>query len=289
MGVLDVSVIATSAGPVEVARSAGGGRPVLFFPGGHCSATTDCGWDFYTRLGYRVISFSRPGYGATRVGPMSAEAFSRVVGDVCAQLGIESAAAAVGVSFGGMQAVHVAAGAGLDVERLILHSCAPSTLPYPDTRAEAVAGPIVFSPVLEGVVWWFVRRLVRTDSGLRRMLANLSTLPAAQWWGDLSAADKQRARALFAGMRSRSGFVNDLQSAGRASEPARREALERVPCRSLITASPHDGGVAFAHATDFAAHIADVTLVELESPTHLFWIGPDSARCAAAVEEFMRT
>lgn len=87
---------------------------------------------------------------------MSAEEFAEVVGEVCVRLGIEAAAAAVVVSFGGMQAVHVAAGDTLSVERLILHSCAPSTLPYPDTRVEAIAGPIAFSPVMEGLAWWFV-------------------------------------------------------------------------------------------------------------------------------------
>lgn len=101
---MDVSVIATTAGSVDVARSQSAGRPVLFFPGGHCSATTDCGWGLYTRHGYQVISFSRPGYGATRVGQLNTEELAVVIGDVCARLGIETVAAAVGVSFGGMQA-----------------------------------------------------------------------------------------------------------------------------------------------------------------------------------------
>lgn len=94
--------------------------------------------------------------------------------------------------------------------------------------------------------------MVRTDSGLRRMLANLSTLPPEEWWDDLSPAERRQARALFKGMRSRAGFVNDLRSAGRADAVARREVLERITCRSLVTASPYDGGVAFAHAVDFA-------------------------------------
>ena len=136
-------MVATTAGPVEITRTEGDRPTVLFFPGGHCRASTDCGQGIYTALGHEVISFSRPGYGRTRVGPMDAESFADVVREVCEQLGMLAPAAAVGVSFGGLQAVHVAGHRSIGVERLVLHSSAPSTLPYPDTRAEALLGPLV--------------------------------------------------------------------------------------------------------------------------------------------------
>ena len=162
---MEVMVVETSAGPVEIALVPGTGSPVLFFPGGHCSARADCGWALYTRSGHGVVSFSRPGYGDTRVGAQTAEEFAPVVREVCEQLHLDAVAAAVGVSFGGMQAVHVAADPRLRVERLVLHSCAPSVLPYPDTRAETVAGPLVFSPALQGIVWRLIHRLVRSEAG----------------------------------------------------------------------------------------------------------------------------
>lgn len=266
---------------------AGERPPVLFFPGGHCSAASDCGWGLYTDSGYGIVSFSRPGYGDTRVGPLSAAEFAPLVREVCEQLDIPEIAAAVGVSFGGLQAVHAAADRELRVPRLVLHSCAPSRLPYPDTRAEAIMGPVVFSPLLQGLVWRLIHRMVRSDSGLRRMMARLSKLPVEDWWDDLSVADKAEARALFHSMRSDSGFVNDLRQGRAADAAARRDAMANVRCPTLVTGSPHDRGVSFAHAEDFAAAMPDAVLVELDSPSHLFWIGPGRARLVAVVESFL--
>jgi pimeloyl-ACP methyl ester carboxylesterase len=282
-------LVATSAGPVEITRIEGDRPAVLFFPGGHCRASTDCGQGIYTALGHELVSFSRPGYGRTRVGPMDAVAFADVVDEVCEQLGVRSVAAAVGVSFGGLQAVHVAGHPSIGVERLVLHSSAPSTLPYPDRRAEALLGPIVFSPALERATWWLVRRAVRSGPGLRAMLARLSTLPADQWWDSLSSADKDQAREVFNGMGSGSGFVNDLRQARARQAGARRAALGRVTCPVLITASPHDGGVDYLHAEDFQAHLAGSQFVELPSPTHLFWFGPGHDLLSDTVRDFLNT
>lgn len=179
------SAFATSAGLVEVLSIPGALPPVLFFPGGHCSAKCDCGWSVYRDMGHAIVSFSRPGYGGTRVDSLSPAEFARPVREVCEQLGITAVAAAVGVSFGGMQAVHAANDVQLDVPRLILHSCAPSRLPYPDNRSERIGGPIVFSPLVQGLVWRIVRRMVRTDAGLRLLMARLSTLPVGGGGPDL--------------------------------------------------------------------------------------------------------
>lgn len=280
-------IVMTSAGPVGVVQVLGERPPVLFFPGGHCSAQVDCGWGLYTGSGHAVVSFSRPGYGGTRVGRLSAAEFAPLVPEVCGELGISVIAAAVGVSFGGLQAVHVAQCQELRIPRLVLHSCAPSGLPYPDTRAQAIGGPVVFSPLLQGVVWRLVHRMVRSDSGLRRMMTQLSTLPVDDWWEQLSVADRDEARALFQAMRSDSGFVNDLRQGRVREAAARRDAVSNVRCTTLVTGSPHDRGVSFAHAQDFAASIPDADLVELDSPSHLFWIGPGRARLASIVRSFL--
>ncbi|MFJ4040610.1 alpha/beta fold hydrolase [Paenarthrobacter sp. NPDC089989] len=150
-----------------------GNQPyVLFFPGGHCSAVSDCGWSFYTDRGLGVLSFSRPGYGATDVGDLTASEFAPLVREVCLDQGITNPVV-VGVSFGGLQAMAVAGDHGVQAQRLVLHSCAPSTLPYPDSRAETLMGPVVFSPWVERITW----ALVRTDIGLGLMMAQLSRLP----------------------------------------------------------------------------------------------------------------
>ena len=283
----ETRIVSTTAGPVEIAELPGKCSPVLFFPGGHCSAACECGWGIYTSLGHAVVSFSRPGYGSTRVGPLSPAEFAPLVREVCEQLGIRGIAAAVGVSFGGMQAVHVANSPELRVPRLVLHSCAPSGLSYPDTRAEAIGGPILFSPILQRPVWALVRRVIRSDAGLRRMLAPLSTLPIEDWWEQLSTVDRGEARTLFESMRSDAGFVNDLRQGRPRLDAARRHALSNVRCPTLVTGSRQDGGVPFAHADNLAATIPDAVLVELESPSHLFWIGPGKELLASMVESFL--
>jgi hypothetical protein len=54
-----------------------------------------------------------------------------------------------------------------------------------------------------------------------------------------------------------------------------------------VTGSRHDRGVSFAHAEDFASTIPDSSLVELDSPSHIFWIGPGRARLVSIVRSFI--
>ena len=241
-------VLDTSLGAVEVMQVPGAKPPVLFFPGGHCSASVDCGWGIYTSLGHGVLSFSRPGYGRTRVGALSAAEFVPAVAECCELLGVEDVAGVVGVSFGGLQAIQVAVAMAPLVPRLVLHSCAPSTLAYPDHRLEAALGPIVFGPGPQAVVWAAVRRLVESDAGLRRMAGRLSRRPVAEWWHTWSKEDRAQARELFQTTRSGAGFANDLRQ-GRADRAGYRRAFQaQVTCPTLVTASRDDAGVAFAHA-----------------------------------------
>ena len=111
---------------------------------------------------------------------------------------------------------------------------------------------MVFSPALQSLTWKTVSRLVDSDSGLRRMLHALSRTPMDDWWHTWSVEDKRRARELFSTMRCGSGFVNDLQQARRDRALYRRLVQTRITCPTLVTASRHDAGVAFAHAEDYA-------------------------------------
>ena len=282
-----VEIVSTALGEVEIARVDAAGPPALFFPGGHCSAVTDCGWELYTRLGYSIVSFSRPGYGRTRVGDLSAAEFMPAVEAVCAALELVEVAAVVGVSFGALQAVPAAISERIAAQRLILHSGAPSTLAYPDTRAERLAGPVVFGPQVQGAAWAAISRVVGTEAGLRTLCASLSTLPTERWWPSWSQEDREQARRMFQTMASGRGFANDLRQSSADSSGYRRWLLQQVACPTLITASRHDGGVAFAHAEDFAASIPGARLVELDSPTHLFWIGPHAEAGRRTVQDFL--
>lgn len=284
---MTTQVVTTTLGPVEVS-SAGppGGAAVLIFPGGHCSAATPVGSDLYTDLGLRAVTFSRPGYGRTRVGSLTAAEFVPAVAEACDSLGIGEAAATVGISFGGLQAVHVAVTLRHLAPRLVLHSCAPSTLAYPDTRAEAAAGPVGFSPWAQGLTWRAIRAMTSSDRGLRLMMSTLSTLPVESWWPSWTPADRASARSTFAAMGSGSGFITDLRQGAPGRSPYRQKVLASVPCPTLVTASRHDGGVRFGHAADLVRSIPDAELFETDAASHFYWLGPSRSAIARAIHDF---
>ncbi len=281
-------VLVTTLGQVEVAISGPAGKPVvLFFPGGHSTAATPQGTDLYTALGYAVLAFSRPGYGRTRVGALTAAEFAPAVLEVCQQLGITSAAATVGVSFGGLQAAHIALSLPRLAPRLVLHSCAPSTLPYPDRAMDRLVVPLVFGPRAQRLTWKAVRALTASDRGLRLMMASLSTLPTARWWDSWTAADRSAARETFAAMDSGSGFLNDVRQARADGSADRESSLRSIPCPALVTASHNDGGVSFRHAEDFIRTIPNARLVDTDAKSHFFWLGAERHVVLRAVQSFM--
>ncbi len=178
--VVSKQIVVTSAGPVEVRYMTAEKPPVLLFPGGHTTAVTPIGEHIYSQLGHGVLCFSRPGYGRTDVGPLTAAEFTTLIVETCQRLGIERSAAAVGISFGGLQAIHTAIAAPELAPKLILHSCAPSALPYPDTWLQRVAGPLAFGPATQKTTWAAIRRMVARDAGLKIMMKSLTRLPEDQ-------------------------------------------------------------------------------------------------------------
>jgi pimeloyl-ACP methyl ester carboxylesterase len=284
---MQTRVLDTSVGQVEVVLTPGVGDVVLCFPGGHATAATPLCADLYAELGYRPLTFSRPGYGLTDVGDLTAAEFVPAVAEVCKQLAFEGAAATVGVSFGGLQAIHVAAALPHLAPRLILHSCAPSTRPYPDTPMERLGAPVVFNPHIQRLTWRAVRAISSSDAGLRVVMASLSRLPVAEWWDSWTSADRAAARSTFAKMDSGTGFVTDLRQASAARSAYRASVLRSVPCATLVTASCHDGGVEFAHAEDFARAIPDVRVVNTGARSHFFWLGAARHDISDAIRDFM--
>jgi len=286
--------VRTSAGSVDVAVRSGAhpsGDTVLYLHGGHESAMAAPACRPYVELGRRVVAVSRPGYERTEVGPLSPAEFAPLIDEVRAAFGVDEFDAVVGTSFGGQQAVQYAVQLPARARSLILHSAAPSTLPYPDVTMQQLVGPVVFQPVVEQHVWRAIRTLMRRAPGLglRVMLSSLSTLPPASWLPQLPEADRAEMVEVFASMRSTRGFVVDLAHAKPSQGPARRAAQRRVQCRTLVTGSRHDGGVAWRHAEDFPDTIRDARLVDLGATSHLFWIGETRAHLLDVVDDFLIT
>jgi pimeloyl-ACP methyl ester carboxylesterase len=287
----DHRLIITSGGAVEVLVQGGSGEAVLYFHGGHESATVVPAAVLYVELGYCVISVSRPGYGLTDVGPVSPANFAVLVDEVREGLGLGEFLAVVGTSFGGPQAVEYAGRFLGRARSLVLHSAAPSSRAYPDSKVQRLAAPLVFHPRVERFTWRVISGLMRTAPGLglRVMMASLSRRPVASWLPTLDAAQRQEMREVFCAMRSGSGFVIDLRHAGPGSADARRRAQEQVACPTLVTASRDDSGVAWEHAEDFRATIPTARLVEIPAASHLFWIGPTKTQMLTAVQDFLAT
>jgi pimeloyl-ACP methyl ester carboxylesterase len=288
----DHRIVSTSGGRVEVLirdEPDQPHRPILYFHGGHESATTAPASELYVELGHPVIRVSRPGYGHTDVGPLSPAAFAPLVDEVRTLLDIDRFTAVVGTSFGGPQAIEYVGRYPARTTALILHSAAPSTLPYPDSAAERLLGPLMFHPSVERYIWRAVKVLMRRapQIGLRLMLSSLSTQPVSSWLPRLNQADRQAMRDVFSSMRSGQGFVIDSSYAGADHQQTRRTAQQRVSCPTLITASRQDRGVAWAHAEDLAATIPLAHLEELPAPSHLFWIGPPRHQLLAITGDFL--
>ena len=290
----DPRLVATSGGRLEVLIRDESGRsraPVLYFHGGHESAITAPASELYVELGYRVVRVSRPGYGHTDVGPLPPAAFAPLVDEARAMLGIDTFTAVIATSFGGPQAIEYAGRYPARTRALVLHSAGPSTLPYPDSAAQRLLAPVMFHPSVERHVWRGVNFLLRCAPrlGLRLMMSSLSTQPVSTWLPLLDEADRQAMRDVLAGLRSGQGFVTDLSYAGTDHRQTRHAAQQRVTCPTLITASRHDRGVAWAHAEDLAATIPQARLEELPAPSHLFWIGPPRTHLVTTTRDFLGT
>lgn len=284
---MDTHVVVTSGGSVEVRYVPAEKPPVLLFPGGHTTAATPIGEHIYTQLGHGVLCFSRPGYGRTEVGPLTAAEFTTLIDETCQALEVAHPAAAVGISLGGLQAIHTAISTPELAPKLILHSCAPSALPYPDTWLERVAGPLAFGSATQKWTWAFIRRAVARDAGLKIMMKSLSRAPEAQWWSKMSETDRESARALFNAMESGYGFINDVRQAGSRLNGYRAHIQTLVAAPTLITASRHDGGVSFRHAENLAKTIPHADLYETDAATHLYWIGDAQTDITQAIRRFL--
>lgn len=274
------TVVQLDDGPVEYRLDRRDGGTVVIFHGGHMRAGLALGENVFTSLGYTVLVPSRPGYGRTPVTTgRSPSGFVEVVRQLCDHLGIERIGAAVGISAGGPTALAMASGYPQVVQRLILQS-AVAFLPWPDRRTR-LAAYVAFNSATEKITWALVRSLMRhaPTIGLRLMLRDLSTKPAGQVIASLSDQDRAAMLAVFSGMRSGHGFLNDLSSG-----PA---LMQEIGQPTLIIASRYDGSVPLSHAESLAVGIPHAELVESEADSHLIWYGGDYAVIADRIERFL--
>jgi pimeloyl-ACP methyl ester carboxylesterase len=274
------ATIELDAGRVEYRLDRRGPAYVLICHGGHMRAGLALGEELFADLGYTVLVPSRPGYGHTplRTGRSPAQ-FADAAAELCQQLGIGPLAAVVGISGGGPTAVTMAARHPGIVQRLILLG-AVGFGPYPDRRTR-LGALVVFNAVTEPVTWAGVRLLLRLAPavGLRLLLRGTSTIPVRELLADLNDEHRATLLRLFAGMRSGSGFLNDLHGAA--------DVTAQVAQLALVIASRQDGGVPFAHAEALVASLPHAELIVSGSRSHFIWFGDDYPAIAETIRQFL--
>lgn len=291
-GERDLTLARVGAQTVEYRMHGEGGSDgpgtVVVFHGGHMRAQLALGEDAFTNAGFRVLVPSRPGYGRTPLTPGTAlEAtadatvadFTDAVAHLCRDLGIDQAAAVVGISAGGRTALTMAARHPDLVQRVILQS-AVGFLPWPD-RFTRLGGRLLFHPRAEAVTWALVRAMIQLAPalGLRLLTRELSLLPAGQVLAQLHAADRATLIDLYASMRSGRGFVADMLPVA--------DCTARVSQPALVIATRNDRSVSFAHAQSLAAALPRAKLVESHADSHMIWFGPDYRAIAATIRAFL--
>src|SRR6266511_1560275 len=166
------------AGAIEYRLERRGEATIVVFHGGHVRAGLPIGEEVFAELGCSILAPSRPGYGRTPLGTGTSPAgFADATYELCRQLGIDTVAAAVGISGGGPTALTMAARHPDLSRRLILES-AVGFLPWPD-RGTRIGARVLFNSFTERITWAVVRGLLRLGptAGLRFMMRSLSTEP----------------------------------------------------------------------------------------------------------------
>ncbi|MCX4452340.1 alpha/beta hydrolase [Streptomyces sp. NBC_01728] len=275
-----------SRGPVEFRYEQRGPATVVVFYGGHMRAGLALGEEVFADGGCSVLVVSRPGYGRTPVTTgESVAGFADVTAELCAHLGIDAVAAAVGVSAGGPTVVAMTALHPVLVERLILQS-AVGPLPWPDRRTR-IGARLAFAAGPEAATWAAVHALVRhaPETGLRLLLRDLTVLPVRDMQAALRPEDRAGLVGLFSRMRSGHGFVHDLKALRTPATLTRLAAQVRRP--ALVIASRKDAAVPFAHAQALASAIPGAELVESQADGHLVWFGRDWPSIAERIRAFL--
>lgn len=272
-------VVAIDGHPIEYRMEHRGSAAVLILHGGHMSARCRFGEETFLDAGHSVLVVSRPGYGRTALGAgPSAPEFAVRLASLCRRLGL-SEITVVGISVGARTALTMAAFQSELVPRVIL-MCPTSFRLWPDRHGRRIAYT-VFAPGVERATWGTLHRMLRQDPDkhLPGIVANLTTLDGGEAVRRLGP-DAAKITEFLLRCQSGRGFLLDLR--------APTDVTDHVGQPTLILATRNDGAVSFDHAEHLAATMRHAKLIEVDTPTHLLWMGEGSDQTAAAIHSYMR-
>lgn len=257
------------------------GAAVLVLNGGHTDCNCPIGHEgFFLDGGYRLVVPSRPGYGKTppQLG-RTAEAFADSLIGLLDHLHLEQVIV-VGISAGGPTALQLAGRHPQRVSKLILQNAVTGgRFPDPRTRLLAYIG---LNPWVERYTWAAFHLFARTAPlrALKSMMGSLTSLDPAQVVATMSPQQQQAVLAFLLSLRSRSGFMHDLQH--------RCGDLRRITAPTLVIRSKYDGSMSASHASYAADHIQNAELFVSPAESHLMWFSPYNAGIEEKMHSFLK-
>ncbi|ELK47625.1 alpha/beta hydrolase [Halobacillus sp. ACCC02827] len=261
---MTTALLDTSKGVVEYTYK-GVGPVVLLLKGGHCTRETDLSHGSLVYEGYSLLTISRPGYDGTDISTgRTPDAFADTIIEVLNHLRLEKVHV-IAVSAAGPTGIALALHHPDRVSKLIME--AAMTMPWEEKvrrRAQVLFGPA------EKVFWKSLKTMLTLfpDLVIKQMLAELTTKDADHIVRELSTNDRRFIYDMIATSRSGKGFRTDL----RHQVPV----MDRLEVPVLGMYSHYDRSVPYAHAVLLKSNVRDCEIFEVDSDSHLIWIGSDA-------------
>jgi pimeloyl-ACP methyl ester carboxylesterase len=254
-------IVQTSKGPIEY-RLEGSGPTVLVLNGGHCSRDTRLSHEKLTGHGFSVLTPSRPGYDGTpsEVGK-SAQAAADAIAALLETLKIPRVDV-IGISAAGPTALAFAQQHPGMLRKLILESAVATDW---DERIKRVSR-IGFGKAGKGT--WAIMHLMLKffpTAIIKFLLRDLTVLDANMVLNKMSQDDLTFVKRMIQTSQASTGFLNDIEH--------KVDHLAAITKPVLVMYSSNDKTVSPRNARRIADEITGCELYEVQSDTHLIWIG----------------
>ncbi|WP_237417172.1 alpha/beta fold hydrolase [Halobacillus litoralis] len=264
MNPLTTTLLDTSKGIVEFTYK-GSGPPVLLLKGGHSTRDTDLSHSSLIYEGFSLLTISRPGYDYTELSTgRTPEDFADTIVEVLDHLQLKKVNV-ISISAAGPTGIALAVHHPERVDRLLLEA-ALLTSWESDIKKRAT---VLFGPA-EKFVWSSLRTMLKffPDLVMKQLLADLTTENVDDYLDNLSPNDRRFIVDMLATSQSGKGFMTDLDH-----ETPDISGIQ-VPVLGMY--SQKDRSVPYTNALLLKSSVPDCEIFEVDSDSHLIWIGKDA-------------
>ncbi len=255
------NIARTSKGSIEY-RFEGSGPTIVVLNGGHCSRDTRLSHEKLTEHGFSVLTPSRPGYDSTpsEVGK-SAQAAADALATLLDTLQI-SKVDVIGISAAGPTALAFAQQHPSRVRKLILESAVATDWDEQTKKLSRIG----FGGAAK-VTWAVMHMMLKFFPTviIKALLHDLTVLDVNMVINRMSQDDLAFVKRMLQTSQASTGFLNDIEH--------KVDNLATITKPVLVMYSPNDKTVSPNNARRIADEIATCELYEVQSDTHLIWIG----------------